>query len=309
MSRSESKSRSKSRSRSAKPLSRSQSPLPGRRSASPATQSQEISPYLIRIYVTKGKHLSLHEFERGDLPRQDEFQVYGWKNTTPSEIIRLLFASFPANYRAPSARFHFRHVYVDASPRGLYRFKDLVAFTGRDLFFSNQDKPDMMDIDLDDRDKRMGKKIEEKTLDWYGFIAGDLLSVSLHVPEPRQPASGVNNGHGTTVGSTFRPNGPGGPNSRGMRNGPMASFDSRSDRVPQGDDASGEGVDAPRWSRGAPLPPQDRSRMGTGRFDKNRESGRLGSGRWKRSSPERDDKRNRSKSPRRDRRESHGRRD
>ena len=30
-----------------------------------------------------------------------------------------------------------------------------------------------------------GRKVDEKTLDDYGFITGDYLSVSLHTPEPK----------------------------------------------------------------------------------------------------------------------------
>ncbi len=48
----------------------------------------------------------------------------------------------------------------------------------------------VMDMELDDTDlpKRGGRKIEEKSLDEYGFITGDLLSVSLYIPEPKIPA-------------------------------------------------------------------------------------------------------------------------
>lgn len=52
--------------------------------------------------------------------------------------------------------------------------------------------PVSMDLELDDIEtpKRggSGRKIEEKTLDEYGFITGDLLSVSLYIPEPKIPA-------------------------------------------------------------------------------------------------------------------------
>jgi len=46
---------------------------------------------------------------------------------------------------------------------------------------------DSMDVDERDRDRdrERGRKVNEKTLDDYGFITGDYISVSLHVPEPK----------------------------------------------------------------------------------------------------------------------------
>jgi histone deacetylase complex subunit SAP18 len=95
------------------------------------------------------------------------------KSSTPTSLIALLYPTFPAPYRSPIARFAFRHVYVDASQRGLYRSKDLVSFTGKEL---------MSTISKDDD---RGRKVDEKTLDEYGFITGDYISVSLHIPEPK----------------------------------------------------------------------------------------------------------------------------
>ena len=48
-----------------------------------------------------------------------------------------------------------------------------------------------MEMELDDIEtpRKRGSKIDEKTLDSYGFITGDLLSVSLYVPEPKISAS------------------------------------------------------------------------------------------------------------------------
>lgn len=50
-----------------------------------------------------------------------------------------------------------------------------------------------MDMELDDAEPHSGngsggRKISERTLDEYGFITGDYLSVSLYVPEPKIPA-------------------------------------------------------------------------------------------------------------------------
>ena len=57
-----------------------------------------------------------------------------------------------------------------------------------------------MDMELDSTvdHTRKGRKVDEKTLDEYGFITGDLLSVSIHVPEPKlhpgpnRPPIGIN---------------------------------------------------------------------------------------------------------------------
>ncbi|KAK8847446.1 hypothetical protein IAR55_005304 [Kwoniella newhampshirensis] len=179
-------SRSRSRSYSS---SRSRSPVKAR-AQSPDGQTA-LSPFLIRIFVSKGKHSPLAEFDDGNLPLRDEFQVYGWKTSTPTSLIRLLLPSFPAPYRSPLARHSFRHIYVDASQRGLYKSKDLVSFTGRDLFASASTSSSMeVDGELPQR-----KKIDEKTLDEYDFITGDLLSVSLYVPEPKVQA-GAGSGAG-----------------------------------------------------------------------------------------------------------------
>lgn len=35
-------------------------------------------PFLVRLYVTKGKHTPLIEFDDGKFPLADEFQVHGW---------------------------------------------------------------------------------------------------------------------------------------------------------------------------------------------------------------------------------------
>ena len=49
-----------------------------------------------------------------------------------------------------------------------------------------------MDMELDDMETPKKSRIEEKTLEEYGFVTGDLLSVSLYIPEPRVPrASGA----------------------------------------------------------------------------------------------------------------------
>ena len=122
------------------------------------------------------------------------------KSSTPTSLIALLYPTFPAPYRSPLARFAFRHVYVDASQRGLYRSKDLCSFSGRDLMNTIMPKSSegrngarAMDMELDDAEPAAStsgssRKVTEKSLDDYGFITGDYLSVSLYVPEPKQSA-------------------------------------------------------------------------------------------------------------------------
>jgi len=48
----------------------------------------------------------------------------------------------------------------------------------------------MSTISKDD-DRNGGRRVDEKTLDDYGFITGDYLSVSLHIPEPKVQHSQV----------------------------------------------------------------------------------------------------------------------
>ena len=40
--------------------------------------SSQTCPFLIRLFLTKGKHVPLLDFDDGKLPIRDEFQVYGW---------------------------------------------------------------------------------------------------------------------------------------------------------------------------------------------------------------------------------------
>ncbi|WWC86856.1 uncharacterized protein L201_001735 [Kwoniella dendrophila CBS 6074] len=266
MPRSPSPSRSRSYSRS-----RSRSPIRRRRSETP--EEEAISPFLIRIYVTKGKHVPLIEFDEGNIPLRDEFQVYGWKSSTPSSLIRSLLPSFPPPYRSPLARYSFRHIFVDASARGLYKSKDLVSFTGRDLFAStstsNSSKIDVdveqnkMDIDLDEIDRNnnastsrsKSRKIDEKSLDDYGFVTGDLISVSLYIPEPKLPAGG-----GPSNSSSSRnPRGsdreqPGSNGRDGGLNGIQSFGWGDRDKAPHGHHQKKE---EQHWHRGQPLPPQD----------------------------------------------------
>lgn len=118
-----------------------------------------------------------------------------------------------------------------------------------------RDKARGMDMELDDAPSGSnghadrnggGRKISEKTLDGYGFITGDLLSVSLYVPEPKTSSHPA---------SHSAPSGPGfGQGIRGA-----ASRDIPAGRVsaPEGD-----------WAKGEALPPRggdrDRSRRDGG---------------------------------------------
>lgn len=102
-----------------------------------------------------------------------------------------------------------------------------------------------MDMELDDAPEpksTSGRKIEEKSLDDYGFITGDLLSVSSYVPEPKVPAG--------------RPIAPGAGNGNGNVPGPGPGVQSFGwgDKAPRG----GAGVQEERgqWGRGEALPPQ-----------------------------------------------------
>nr|XP_019047117.1 hypothetical protein I302_03724 [Kwoniella bestiolae CBS 10118]OCF26047.1 hypothetical protein I302_03724 [Kwoniella bestiolae CBS 10118] len=200
------------------------------------------------MFVTKGKHVPLVEFDEGNIPLRDEFQVYGWKSSTPTSLIRSLLPSFPPPYRSPLARYSFRHIYVDASARGLYRSKDLTSFTGRDLFnthTSNEPSVDenKMDVDLDSLPQSSSRrKVEEKTLDGYGFVTGDLLSISLHIPEPKIPAgSSRRQGGGDRDAPVNGTNGEG----RGSFGWDKAQSQSQQPKEEE------------HWQRGQPLPPQD----------------------------------------------------
>ncbi|WVQ75986.1 hypothetical protein IAR50_005622 [Cryptococcus sp. DSM 104548] len=289
-SRSPSRSRSRSLTRSRSPLSRSPS-LDRKRSLSPEIRDEDLSPFLIRVFVTKGRHPPLGDFDKGTLPLRDEFQVYASKKTLPSDLIRSLYPSFPPVYRSPQTRFHFKHIYVDASPRGLYRSKDLTSFMGRDLSYADPkqiraDEDAMIQDDEDLSKKAGGRKIHERTLDGYGFITGDFLSVSLSVPEPRFPG-----GHGPAGVALAGLNGAPGLGGRGGDGG----YNDR--RAPQGPDETENGADAPRWGRGGPLPPRATAgRGGRGGFE-GREREPLPEGRWGRGAREAGRDRDRSRSP------------
>lgn len=210
------------------------------------------------------------------------------KHTTPTSLIALLYPSFPPVYRSPLARYSFRHIYVDASQRGLYRNRDLVSFTGRELLatLSTSDsglaKPSAvsMDMELDDAPdhgpsrRGAGRKVEEKTLDSYGFITGDLLSVSIHIPEPRTPAPAPPLGAvRPSIGAG--PAGAGAPGFGGRellgRNGPGAAR-GLPPREPHPSDQDGN------WSRGEALPSSNFKGRGD-RRDRARDDGFANGGR------------------------------
>jgi histone deacetylase complex subunit SAP18 len=93
-------------------------------------------------------------------------------------------------YRSPAARFAFKHVYVDAGSRGLYRGRELVSFFGRDFLATVATGQTSRGLERDLEDVR-GVQVEEKTLESYGFVTGDLLSVAISVPEPRPAPNGT----------------------------------------------------------------------------------------------------------------------
>lgn len=227
------------------------------------------------------------------------------KHSTPTSIIQQLYSVFPAPYRSPLARYAFKHVYVDASERGLYRGKDLVTFTGRDFAATvspqdqngNGDGDVAMDRELDEAAApRRGRVVEEKTLDSYGFLTGDLLSVAIHIPEPRAPAA-------TSIrGASAR-----------EREGRDRDRDRDRDGFRDARNGAPSSRDGP-WARGAPLPPQafggDRDRddhrapAGSWRGGAPRGAvGSRGNGGGRRPSPDWG-RRNRSQSPDRNRRET-----
>ncbi|KAL7420026.1 hypothetical protein Q5752_004991 [Cryptotrichosporon argae] len=221
-----SRSRTRSRSRSA-----SRSP------AYDGADDADACPFLVRLFITKNKHTPMSDFEDRKPPLKDEYQVYAWRHSTPSSLIRQLYPTFPAPYRSPLARFSFRHIYVDASPRGLYRHRDLLTFSGAELAAAST---------AGALDGAGPAKLDEKTLDAYGFVTGDLFSVALHVPEPqiRGAAAARAQAHGQGQGQ-----GPAGLAAR-------KPFGWDRDRDARKDDA--------KWGRGAPLPPQGRREVGNG---------------------------------------------
>ncbi|WVQ83280.1 hypothetical protein IAT38_005419 [Cryptococcus sp. DSM 104549] len=262
------RSASRSRSRSRSPLSdRSRSRS---RSASPR-KKEDVPPFLIRVFVSRGRHTPISEYDKGQFPVRDEFQVYAWETSTPTEILRLLYPSLPAAYRALTARYTFRHIYVDATPRGLYRGNDLLAFYGRELLSAYPVEQDGMDIDENAPAGRRPRKIQEKTLDAYGFVTGDLLSVSVQLPEPKYPRLGGPGAiPGLRIGAVGPAAGAGGPPPRGGWNDPVERQGAPLPPQAGPPDAPpvGTGVDAPKWGRGDPLPPRlpmgGRGSMGPG---------------------------------------------
>ena len=127
------------------------------------------------------------------------------KHSTPTSILALIYPSLPPVYRSPQARFSWRHYYVDATPRSLYKFRDLISFSGRDFLSAQAAQTDeglpgtKMDLDseLDNSaPKASGRKVEDKTLARYGYEVGDIISVSVSAPEPRVGLPGAAGGLG-----------------------------------------------------------------------------------------------------------------
>ncbi|CAK9782481.1 hypothetical protein CC85DRAFT_287343 [Cutaneotrichosporon oleaginosum] len=176
MARSPSRSRSRSCSRS-RSLGRARtvSMSPARSS----TPEDTACPFLIRMFVTR-KHTALRDFDDNRLPTRDEYHVYGLKSSTPTSLVQQLYAVLPAPYRSPVARYSFKHVYVDASEAGLYKAREMVSFTGREFEATVGGE---------------GRGVAEETLDEYGFIKGDLISVAVNIPEPSRRAEGREREH------------------------------------------------------------------------------------------------------------------
>jgi histone deacetylase complex subunit SAP18 len=135
-----------------------------------------------------------------------------------------------------------------------------------------------MDMELDDapdpKRGNTGRKVQEKTLDGYGFITGDLISVSLFVPEAKIPVGIPRGGVPLTLGGQ---GGGGGGIGNGNGAGPgMSSFgwgDRGNPGLPKDGPVDKDGT----WSRGEALPPQG-FRGGRGGLRGGREEGRGGMG-------------------------------
>jgi len=162
------------------------------------------------------------------------------------------------------------------------------------LASADKDAKVSMDMELDDTPDApaaKGKKVSEKTLKGYGYEIGDIISVSVHVPEPKVPRSG-----------------PGAAVAAGE--GKLSfGWGERGDRR---EDRSGDGG----WGSKGALPPQEGRRGGFGARDRDEPAG---GGSWRgghagrgsrgrsRSPPPRE-RNARERSPVRDRRESWSRR-
>lgn len=165
-----------------------------------------------------------------------------------------LFAILPAPYRSPVARYSFKHVYVDASEAGLYKAKELVSFSGRDFMATatREREGDAMDGALE----RRGRRVEEETLDEYGFLKGDLLSVAVSVPEPRAVRNGA---PGLEVGRDARAPPRDAPRSELYRSRPPPARGGWRDRSP-GPPGPGRRDSNDRWGRRSRSRSPDRRR-------------------------------------------------
>jgi histone deacetylase complex subunit SAP18 len=115
-----------------------------------------------------------------------------------------------------------------------------------------------MDVDLGESSK--GQVVEEKSLEKYGFVTGDLISLSIFVPEPKPTAPR------TSLPADRAGAGVAGPGLRnigwgsGDRNG-SGNFSGRTNGF--GDKAGPSHVPRGSWKRDdVPLPPQDDARGG-----------------------------------------------
>ncbi|KAI8069218.1 Sin3 associated polypeptide p18-domain-containing protein [Gongronella butleri] len=141
---------------------------------------EEVTPFLLKIYVQFNGHNSPAKYTKGKTPSQDyELQMYTWKDATLRELTQLIQEGVP-EARESDAHLAFRLMYLNTK-NGNTEHRELEVIHGTNA--SNN---------------------EDQSLEKIGFITGDYLDVAIwdgpprptREPERPRPAQGGGGGGG-----------------------------------------------------------------------------------------------------------------
>ncbi|XP_054708317.1 histone deacetylase complex subunit SAP18-like [Uloborus diversus] len=131
----------------------------GRRDADKPIDREKTCPLLLRVFLNNGRHHSLGEFIRGNVP-SNELQIYTWLDATLKELTNLVKEVNPDS-RRKGTYFDFALVYPDVRGPG-YRMRDIGTTC------SGQKGPD-----------------DNKSLSSCRFKIGDYLDIAISPPSSR----------------------------------------------------------------------------------------------------------------------------
>lgn len=122
---------------------------------------EKTCPLLLRVFINTGRHHSLNEFSRGNVP-SNELQIYTWMDATLKELTSLVKEVNP-DARRKGTYFDFALVFPDIRGPG-YRMRDIGTTC------SGQRGTD-----------------DNKTLSVSRFQIGDYLDIAIFPPPSRGP--------------------------------------------------------------------------------------------------------------------------